>query len=57
MTTAIAQFMRDLERVWDEHREAALVRRDLAASLAQLAARAVGLASPGHDRCRRAPGL
>ena len=38
MTTAIAQFMRDLERVWDEHREAALVRHDLAASLAQLAA-------------------
>ena len=36
MTTAIAQFMRDLERVWDEHREAALVRRDLAASLTQL---------------------
>ena len=38
MTTAIAQFMRDLERVWDEHRDAAIVRRDLAASLAQLAA-------------------
>jgi carboxymethylenebutenolidase len=38
VTTAIAQFMRELERVWDEHREAALVRRDLAASLAQLAA-------------------
>src|ERR1700722_20110894 len=37
VTTAIAQFMRDLERVWDEHREAALVRHDLAASLAQLA--------------------
>jgi carboxymethylenebutenolidase len=37
VTTAIAQFMRELERVWDEHREAALVRRDLAASLAQLA--------------------
>ena len=27
-----------LERVWDEHREASLVRRDLNASLAQLAA-------------------
>lgn len=38
MTTAIAQFMRELERVWDEHREASIVRRDLAASLAQLAA-------------------
>lgn len=33
MTTAIAQFMRELERVWDEHR-AAVVRRDLDASLA-----------------------
>jgi carboxymethylenebutenolidase len=38
VTTAIAQFMRELERVWDEHRDAAIVRRDLAASLAQLAA-------------------
>jgi carboxymethylenebutenolidase len=38
VTTAIAQFMRELERVWDEHREASLVRRDLNASLAQLAA-------------------
>ena len=38
MTTAIAQFMRELERVWDEHRDAAIVRRDLAASLAHLAA-------------------
>jgi carboxymethylenebutenolidase len=38
VTTAIAQFMRELERVWDEHREASLVRRDLHASLAHLAA-------------------
>jgi carboxymethylenebutenolidase len=38
VTTAIAQFMRELERAWDEHLEAALVRRDLAGSLAQLAA-------------------
>jgi carboxymethylenebutenolidase len=38
VTTAIAQFMRELERVWDEHREASLVRRDLSGSLAQLAA-------------------
>ena len=37
MTTAIAQFMRDLERAWDEHREASIGRRDLAASLARLA--------------------
>jgi carboxymethylenebutenolidase len=38
VTTAIAQFMRELERVWDEHREASIQRRDLAASLAHLAA-------------------
>jgi carboxymethylenebutenolidase len=38
VTTAIAQFMRELERAWDEHLEAALVRRDLAGALAQLAA-------------------
>lgn len=38
MTTAIAQFMRELERVWDEHRDALIIRRDLAASLAHLAA-------------------
>jgi carboxymethylenebutenolidase len=38
VTTAIAQFMRELERVWDEHRDAAIVRRDLAAALAHLAA-------------------
>ena len=38
VTTAIAQFMRELERVWDEHRDASVVRRDLAASLAHLAA-------------------
>ena len=38
VTTAIAQFMRELERAWDAHREALLVRRDLAAALAPLAA-------------------
>ena len=38
MTTAIAQFMRELERVWDEHREASVGRRDLAGALAHLAA-------------------
>ena len=37
MTTAIAQFMRDLEGAWDAHREALLVRRDLAAALAPMA--------------------
>jgi carboxymethylenebutenolidase len=37
VTTAIAQFMRDLERVWDQHRDALLVRRDLAAAVAVMA--------------------
>ena len=37
VTTAIAQFMRDLERVWDQHRDALLVRRDLAAAVAPMA--------------------
>jgi hypothetical protein len=27
VTTAIAQFMRELERAWDAHRDALLVRR------------------------------
>jgi len=31
VTQGIAQFMRELERAWDEHRQALLVRRDLAA--------------------------
>jgi carboxymethylenebutenolidase len=38
VTTAIAQFMRELERVWDEHRDALLLLRDLSAALARLAA-------------------
>jgi carboxymethylenebutenolidase len=38
VTTAIAQFMRQLEQVWDRHREALLGRRDLEASLASLTA-------------------
>jgi len=38
VTTAIANFMRELERAWDAHREASLVRRDLAESLAHVAA-------------------
>lgn len=37
MTPAIQDAMRQLERVWDEHREALLVRRDLVASLATMA--------------------
>jgi carboxymethylenebutenolidase len=38
VTTAIAQFMRELERVWDEHRDASVLRHDLAGSLAHLTA-------------------
>jgi carboxymethylenebutenolidase len=38
VTTAIAQFMHELERAWEAHKEALLVRRDLAAALAPLAA-------------------
>ena len=38
MTTAIAQFMRQLERVWDGRREALLGQRDLEASLVPLTA-------------------
>jgi carboxymethylenebutenolidase len=38
VTTAIAQFMRELERIWDEHLAALLIRRDLPAALAQLVA-------------------
>jgi len=37
VTTAIAQFMRELERSWEAHLKALLVRRDLTAVLASLA--------------------
>jgi len=37
VTTAIAQFMRELERAWEAHLAALLVRRDLTAVLASLA--------------------
>jgi carboxymethylenebutenolidase len=38
VTTAIAQFMHQLEQAWDEHLAALLGRRDLTASLAQATA-------------------
>jgi carboxymethylenebutenolidase len=38
VTPSIAQFMRDLEQVWDAHQQALFQRRDLAAALASLAA-------------------
>jgi carboxymethylenebutenolidase len=59
MTTAIAQFMRELERVWDGHRDALLLRRDLTAALAHLAAGPSVLHIPamtgaaGRDACER----
>jgi len=34
MTTEIARFMRQLERVWDDHIQAALVQRDARAAMA-----------------------
>jgi carboxymethylenebutenolidase len=33
VTTAIAQFMRELEQIWDDHTDALLARRDVTASL------------------------
>jgi carboxymethylenebutenolidase len=38
MTTEIAQFMRKLERRWDDHVEALLTRRDVDAAMADMAA-------------------
>ncbi len=38
VTQAIAHFMRELERAWDAHLDALLVRRDLVAALRPLAA-------------------
>lgn len=38
MTPGIAQFMRELERMWDGHRHALLTQRDLAAAVEPLAA-------------------
>ena len=38
MTPSIAHFMRELERTWDAHLDALLIRRDVAAALAPLAA-------------------
>jgi carboxymethylenebutenolidase len=37
VTTAIAQFMRELEHLWDDHTDALLARRDVAASLNAMA--------------------
>jgi carboxymethylenebutenolidase len=41
VTPSIAQFMRDLEQIWDAHQQALIQRRDLQAGLAQLAAEPV----------------
>ena len=59
MTTAIAQFMRELERLWDEHRKALLQRHDVTAALAHLATDPSVLHIPamtgaaGRDACER----
>jgi carboxymethylenebutenolidase len=37
VTTAIAQFMRELEHLWDDHTDALLARRDPAAALTTMA--------------------
>jgi carboxymethylenebutenolidase len=57
VTTAIAQFMRELERVWDKHRETLLGRRDLEASLAQLTAEPSVLHMPGMTGAVGGPGV
>jgi carboxymethylenebutenolidase len=57
VTTAIAQFMRELERAWDAHREALLVRRDLAAALAPLAAEPSVLHIPAMTGAAGRPAL
>jgi len=41
VTASIAKFMRDLEQTWEEHQQALIRRRDLRATLAQLAAEPV----------------
>ena len=38
MTTEIAEFMRKLERKWDDHQEALLTRRDVDAAMADMTA-------------------
>jgi carboxymethylenebutenolidase len=38
VTTGIAQYMRELERMWDGHRDALLTQRDLPAALQPLTA-------------------
>jgi carboxymethylenebutenolidase len=57
VTTAIAQFMRELERAWDAHREALLVRRDLAAALGPLAAEPSVLHIPAMTGAAGRPAL
>jgi carboxymethylenebutenolidase len=40
MTTEIAQFLRTLERRWDDHLQALLIRRDVEAAMADMTAAA-----------------
>ena len=57
MTTAIAQFMRELEGAWDAHREALLGRRDLAAALAPMAAEPSVVHMPAMTGASGRPGV
>ena len=57
MTTAIAQFMLELERVWDEHLAALLGRRDLAAALARMSAEPSVLHMPAMTGGTAGPGV
>jgi hypothetical protein len=48
VTTAIVHFMRELERAWDAHLDALLVRSDVTAAMAPLAAEpSLGADRPG----------
>jgi carboxymethylenebutenolidase len=57
VTTAIAQFMRQLEHMWDEHTHALLTRRDVAASLTEVAPVPSVLHIPAMTGAAGGPGL
>jgi carboxymethylenebutenolidase len=57
VTTAIAQFMLELERVWDEHLAALLGRRDLTAALARMSAEPSVLHMPAMTGSTGGPGV
>jgi carboxymethylenebutenolidase len=57
VTTAIAQFMLELERIWDDHLAALLGRRDLAAALARMSAEPSVLHMPAMTGGAGGPGV